>query len=52
VSFGWTSDDFGPSGVIGDPTGSTAEKGAEFFAESVHRAVGAFTEIATFRPRA
>jgi creatinine amidohydrolase len=51
VSFGWTSNDFGPSGVIGDPTGSTAQKGAEFFAESVHRAVGAFTEIAAFRPQ-
>ena len=51
VSFGWTSDDFGASGVIGDPTGSNAEKGAEFFAESVRRAVGAFTEIATFRHR-
>ena len=50
VSFGWTSDDFGPSGVIGDPTGSTAAKGAEFFAESVRRVVGALGEIATFRP--
>jgi creatinine amidohydrolase len=49
VSFGWTSDDFGASGVIGDPTGSSAEKGAGFFAESVHRAVGALNEIATFR---
>jgi len=51
VSFGWVSDDFGPSGVIGDPTGSTAAKGAEFFAESVDRAVGAFAEIAAFRHR-
>jgi creatinine amidohydrolase len=51
VSFGWLSDDFGPSGVIGDPTGSTAQKGAEFFAESVRRAVGALTEIAAFRHR-
>lgn len=51
VTFGWTSDDFGPSGIIGDPTGSTAQKGAEFFAESVRRAVGAFGEIATFQHR-
>ena len=51
VSFGWVSDDFGPSGVIGDPTGSTTAKGAEFFAESVDRAVGAFAEIAAFRHR-
>ena len=49
VSFGWTSDDFGPSGVIGDPTGSNAERGAEIFADSVGRAVGALTEIAAFR---
>ena len=27
VSFGWTADDFGPSGVIGDPVGATAERG-------------------------
>ena len=52
VSFGWTSDDFGPSGVIGDPTGASAERGAEFFAESVRRAVAALGEIATFRHRA
>jgi creatinine amidohydrolase len=51
VSFGWTSDDFGPSGVIGDPTGSSAEKGAEFFVESLARAVGALTEVAAFRHR-
>lgn len=49
VSFGWTSDDFGPSGVIGDPTGSNAAAGAELFEQSVQRAVGAFTEIAAFR---
>ena len=26
VSFGWLSNDFGPSGHIGDPTGATAER--------------------------
>jgi creatinine amidohydrolase len=51
VSFGWTSDDFGPSGVIGDPTGSSAQRGAEIFAESVRRAVAALGEVATFRHR-
>ena len=30
VSFGWTSDDFGPDGHIGDPTGATAEHGKRF----------------------
>ncbi|GAA3599897.1 creatininase family protein [Kineosporia mesophila] len=49
VSFGWTSDDFG-SGVIGDPTGSSAVAGAQLFGESVQRAAGALTEIAGFRP--
>jgi len=51
VSFGWTSDDFGPSGVIGDPTGSTAEAGATFFETSVVNAVAALDEISRFRVR-
>ncbi len=50
VSFGWLSNDFGPTGVIGDPTGSTAERGAELFETSVDRAVAALTEIAAFSP--
>ena len=49
VSFGWMSDDFGPSGVIGDPTGATAEAGAALFEESVTRSVAALTEIVAFR---
>lgn len=51
VSFGWLSDDFGASGVIGDPTGATAEHGAELFETSVARTVGALTEIAAFEHR-
>jgi creatinine amidohydrolase len=51
VSFGWTSDDFGPTGVIGDPTRATAEAGAALFAESVTRSVEALHEIAAFRHR-
>ncbi|GAB3283552.1 creatininase family protein [Kineosporia babensis] len=51
VSFGWTSDDFGPSGVIGDPTGATPEAGKSLFTESVHRAVAALTEISAFTTR-
>ncbi len=51
VSFGWTSDDFGPTGVIGDPTRATAEAGAVLFAESVTRSVAALHEIAAFRHR-
>lgn len=51
VSFGWTSDDFGPSGVIGDPTGATAERGKERF-EGMVRAMGeALAEVKAFRHR-
>jgi len=35
VSFGWTSDDFGPDGHIGDPTGATAEHGKHFVETAV-----------------
>lgn len=48
VSFGWLSDDFGPSGVIGDPTGATAEAGSRIFAEGVDFAVAALGEIDRF----
>lgn len=50
VSFGWLSDDFGPSGVIGDPTGATAEWGQELVDLSVTRGAEALAEIARFRP--
>lgn len=47
VMFGWTSDDFGPTGVIGDPTGANAahgqwmfERGVEFVAEALHEIDG------------
>jgi creatinine amidohydrolase len=52
VSFGWTSDDFGLSGVIGDPTGASAARGAELFERAVDNVVGALGEIAVFTPRA
>lgn len=48
VSFGWLSDDFGPSGVIGDPTGSTADAGRRFFDDGVASAVESLREIAAF----
>jgi len=35
VSFGWTSEDFGADGHIGDPTGATAEDGRRFFEGAV-----------------
>jgi creatinine amidohydrolase len=48
AQFGWLSDDFGPSGVIGDPTGANPGTGARLFAASVDRAVAVLGEIATF----
>ena len=50
VTFGWLSDDFGPSGVIGDPTGATAALGAELFATAVDRCAAALAEVAVFDP--
>jgi len=48
AQFGWLSDDFGPDGVIGDPTGADAQAGKVLFEASVARAVDVLTEIATF----
>lgn len=48
VGFGWTSRDFGPSGVIGDPTNASAERGKQLF-EGIVSVVGdALAEVATF----
>jgi creatinine amidohydrolase len=48
VSFGWLSNDFGPSGYVGDPTGATAQRGKERF-ESAVRAFGeALGEVRRF----
>jgi creatinine amidohydrolase len=51
VAFGWVSNDFGPSGVIGDPTGSSAEIGAALFDQLVLDGVASLTEIASFPGR-
>jgi creatinine amidohydrolase len=48
VSFGWTSDDFGPSGVIGDPTGATADHGKVLFEAAVRTLGEALSEVASF----
>ncbi|TIC81926.1 creatininase family protein [Nocardioides sp. GY 10127] len=48
VSFGWLSDDFGPSGIVGDPTGATAEAGKEIFEHSLEQGLVALKEIDTF----
>ncbi|WP_460774643.1 creatininase family protein [Microbacterium sp. GXF7504] len=48
VMFGWTSDDFGPTGVIGDPTGASAEAGAVLFERAVAFVTEALAEIDGF----
>lgn len=49
VSFGWLSNDFGPSGVIGDPTGASAEAGKVMFEESIVLGLAALHEIDRFQ---
>lgn len=51
VSFGWTSDDFGPDGHIGDPTGANAEDGKAFFESAVARLSAVIVEASRFRTR-
>ena len=52
VTFGWLSDDFGDSGVIGDPTGANAAAGESLFAGWLDFAVEALDEISRFPVRA
>ncbi len=49
VSFGWLADDFGPDGHIGDPTGATAERGADAFEHAVTELGAALGEVAAFQ---
>ena len=48
VPFGWTSDDFGPDGHIGDPVAATAREGKELFQGAVEMLCEQLAEIATF----
>lgn len=52
VGFGWLSNDFGPDGHIGDPTGATAEHGKQKFEQAVQAFTEALHEISAFRFRA
>ncbi|RBY83347.1 creatininase family protein [Blastococcus sp. TF02A-26] len=52
VSFGWSSDDFGPAGVVGDATHATAEYGAQRAAGMVEYLGEALAEVARFDPAA
>jgi creatinine amidohydrolase len=49
VSFGWLSNDFGPDGHIGDPTGATAERGKELFEGAVQAFGDALGEVSRFQ---
>jgi len=51
VSFGWLSDDFGTGGVVGDPTGATAEEGKQLLEDGIEQCLAALREIARFDPR-
>jgi creatinine amidohydrolase len=48
VAFGWLSNDFGSTGVIGDPTVATAARGERLFEGAVTAFCEALAEIATF----
>jgi creatinine amidohydrolase len=52
VSFGWTSDDFGTDGTLGDPTLATAAHGKRRYEVMLAHAGEALAEIAAFSPRA
>ncbi|MGA1156865.1 MAG: creatininase family protein [Ilumatobacteraceae bacterium] len=51
VPFGWTSDDFGPHGHIGDPTAATPELGKALFERGVDHVAQALREIDRFEFR-
>lgn len=48
VSFGWTSRDIMPSGVVGDPTLASADAGKVLFEASVARLAESMAEVAAF----
>ena len=48
TTFGWLSNDFGPDGHIGDPTGATAEAGKRLFEAAVELVAEQLVEISTF----
>jgi creatinine amidohydrolase len=48
VSFGWLSNDFGPAGHIGDPTGANAEAGKALFEAAVGAMAAVVEEASRF----
>jgi creatinine amidohydrolase len=48
VTFGWSAGDFGPSGVIGDPTRATAERGAALWEAVLGQLRASLAEVGRF----
>jgi creatinine amidohydrolase len=48
TEFAWLSDDLSPTGVAGDPTLATSDKGEEHFAAAVAHIAQAVAEVSTF----
>jgi creatinine amidohydrolase len=48
TSFGWLSNDFGPDGHLGDPTGATAEHGKQQFERAIEVLGEALGEVSRF----
>lgn len=51
VNFAWLTKDIAPSGVLGDPSGATAENGARWITEAAARVAEALLAIYAFEPR-
>jgi creatinine amidohydrolase len=51
VTMGWVSNDFDDSGVIGDPTAASAERGAALFEGAAEDGAVSLAQIAHFSPR-
>ena len=51
ANFAWLTKDIAPSGVLGDPSGATAEKGARWVAEAAGRVAETLLAMYHFEPR-
>ena len=51
ANFAWLTKDISPTGVLGDPSGATPEKGARWVAEASQRVADALLAMYHFEPR-
>jgi len=51
ANFAWLTKDIAPSGVLGDPSAATAEKGARWVSEAAARVAAALLAMYHFEPR-